>query len=153
MREPQTDIPGLVLNTTFQGSRVAFLPADLDRQLAQNNLPDHSKLLENLIRWASKDEIPLVVEGTGLVDCHIYHQPNRLVFHLVNLNNEAAWRQPVHELNPLGRLKIQIKIPNDVLGNTVRLLVSDQSISSKIESGWCSFEIDSVLDHEVVVIS
>src|SRR5690625_1369327 len=68
MREPQTDIPGLVLNTTFQGSRVAFLPADLDRQLAQNNLPDHSKLLENLIRWASKDEIPLVVEGTGLVD-------------------------------------------------------------------------------------
>lgn len=38
MREPKTDVPGLILNSSTSGSRVSFLPADLDRRFARDNL-------------------------------------------------------------------------------------------------------------------
>jgi hypothetical protein len=77
----------------------------LDRRFARDNLPDHGDLLANLIRWAAKDDIPLAVEGPGLVDCHLYRQPGRLILHLVNLTSAGTWRQPVHELIPIGTLR------------------------------------------------
>src|SRR5438876_990471 len=95
---------GLMLNDRAGHGRVAFLPADLDRRFARDNLPDHGDLLANLIRWAARDHIPLSVEGAGLVDCHLYRQPGRLILHLVNLTSAGAWRQPVHELIPVGPL-------------------------------------------------
>jgi hypothetical protein len=71
MREPKTDIPGLILNSISGGGRIAFMPADLDRQFGRYNLPDHGNLLANLIRWAVKDDIPLTVECAGLIDCNL----------------------------------------------------------------------------------
>lgn len=153
MQVPKTNIPGLILNTKPGGSRIAFLPADLDRQFGRYNLPDHGNLLENLIRWAAKDDIPLTVKGTGLVDYHLYRQSGRLILHIVNLTSAATWRQPVHELISIGPLRVRIKLPDDVNGKSLRLLVSNQKISANVTNGWSHFEIKSVLDHEVIVIS
>ena len=153
MREPKTDIPGLILNTSSGGGRVAYLPADLDRQFGRYNLPDHGNLLANLIRWASKDNIPLAVECAGLVDCNMYQQKGRLILHLVNLTSAGTWRQPTDEYIPIGPVKVRVKLPEDVRGRSLQLLVSDQKISGKVEKGWVQFTIDSILDHEVVVVS
>jgi hypothetical protein len=153
MREPKTDIPGLILNTSPSGARVAYLPADIDRQFARYNLPDHGNLLENIIRWASKDNIPLKVECAGMIDCNLYRQPNHLILHLVNLTSAATWRQPTEEFIPVGPLKIGIKLPEDVTGKIHQLLVSKQNISAEIKDGWVSFTIPSITDHEVVVVS
>lgn len=152
MRQPKTDIPGLILNTKYKG-RIAFMPADIDRRFAQNNLPDHGNLLGNLIRWVAKDNIPLKVEGTGMIDCHLYHQTGRLIMHLVNLTNPAAWRQPIHELTASGPFKVRVKVPVDVHGKRLQLLVSGKQALPLIKNGWVSFEVMSVLDHEVVVIT
>lgn len=153
MREPKTYIPGLILNTNQRGSRIAFMPADLDRQFGLYNLPDHGNLLANLIRWAAKGDIPMTVEGRGLVDCHLYRQAGRLILHIVNLTSTATWRQPVDELISIGPLKVGIKLPKEVQGKNLRLLVSDQKIAANVTNGWTHFEIKSVLDHEVVVIA
>ncbi len=153
MREPKTDIPGLVLNTTTQGSRIAFLPADLDRRFGRDNLPDHGNLLANLVRWLVKEEIPLSVEGAGLVDCHLYRQPRRAILHLVNLTSAGTWRQPVHEFIPIGPLRIRVKLPVGMHGQNVKLLVANRAVSAVVEKGWCRFEIKSLLDHEVVVLT
>ena len=153
MREPKTDIPGLILNTISGGGRIAYLPADLDRQFGRYNLPDHGNLLANLIRWASKDDIPLAVECAGLIDCNIYHQPGRLILHLVNLTSAGTWRQPVDEFIPIGPVKVRVKLPEDVRGRSLQLLVSDQKISPVMEKGWVHFTINSISDHEVAVIT
>jgi hypothetical protein len=152
MHQPKTDIPGLIVNTQHKG-RVVYMPADIDRRFGQNNLPDHSDLLKNMIRWAAKDNIPLNVEGAGMVDCQLYHQPGRLVMHLVNLTNSATWRQPIHELISVGPFKVRVKLPKDVTGSRLRFLVGDQQVSPIIKNGWASFAVKSILDHEVVVIS
>src|SRR5262249_40232491 len=132
MRESSTDIPGLVLRDSAGQGRVAFLPADLDRRFARDNLPDHANLLANLIRWAARGSPPLVVEGPGLVDCHLYHQPGRLVLHVVNLTNAGTWRAPVHELIRIGPLHVRVKLPNDVRGKTARFLTSEGRASARV---------------------
>jgi hypothetical protein len=152
MRKPRTDIPGLILNERPGHGRVAFLPADLDRRFARDNLPDHGDLLANLVRWAARDRIPLVVEGAGLLDCHLYRQADRLILHLVNLTNPGAWRAPVHELIPVGPWSIRAKLPDGVAGRKLRLLVSGAKVSATVRNGWSRFAIKSVLDHEVILI-
>lgn len=152
MREPKTDIPGVILHSIASGGRVAFLPADLDRRFGHDNLPDHGNLLANLIRWVAKGEILLSVEGAGLIDCHLYHQSGRVILHLVNLTSAGTWRQPVHELIPVGPLQVRIKLPADVRGKRTRLLVSGKAATIRTTAGWSRFEIKSILDHETVVI-
>jgi hypothetical protein len=168
MREPRTDIPGLILKESSgetpdeagrrpalplaSRGRIAFLPADLDRRFARDHLPDHGDLLANLVRWTARGRIPLVVEGPGLMDCHLYRQPGRLILHLVNLTSAGTWRQPVHELISVGPLRVRAQLPEDVRGRRLRLLVSNRTGVASVRGGWCDFEIRSVLDHEVAVI-
>ena len=153
MREPKTYIPGLILNTISGGGRIAFMPADIDRQFGRYNLPDHGNLLANLIRWAAKDDISLAVECAGLIDCNIYRQPGRLILHLVNLTSAGTWRQPVDEFIPVGPVKVRIKLPEDVYGRNLQLLVSDQKTSGTVEKGWIIFTVNKITDHEVAVVT
>ncbi len=153
MREPKTDIPGLILNARPNQGRVAFLPADLDRRFARDNLPDHGNLLANLVRWTAADNLPLVVDGHGLMDCHLYSQPGRMILHLMNLTNPGAWRQPVDELIPVGPLQVRVKLEPDVRGKNVKFLVAGQKHSTTVKNGWSHFQINSILDHEVVILT
>jgi hypothetical protein len=153
MREPKTDIPGLILNTTANGSRIAFMPADIDRQFGRYNLPDHGNLLANVIRWASKDDIPLAVEGAGLIDCNLYQQPGRMILHVTNLISAGTWRQPVEEYIPIGPLSFRVKLAKDVKGEFLNLLVAGQKIPAVVKDGWSHFQVQSILNHEVIVLT
>lgn len=153
MRIPKTDIPGLIVNSTTGGGRIAFLPADIDRQFASAYLPDHGNLLANLIRWASHDNIPLEIEGAGLIDCNIYHQDGRMIMHFVNLISAGTWRQPIDEYIPIGPISVRIKLSEDVQGKNLNFLVSGQKIAAVVSNGWSQFKINSILNHELVVIT
>jgi hypothetical protein len=152
MRVPKTNIPGLIINMKKQGSRIAFIPADIDSQYGRDNLPDLGNLLANIVNWAAKDDTGLNIEGAGMVDCHLYEQPGRMILHIVNLSNSGAWRQPVDEFTAIGPLKVRVKLFKGVKGNSIRALASRQNISAEVKNGFSYFEIKSILDHEVVVI-
>jgi Hypothetical glycosyl hydrolase 6 len=152
MRTPRTDIPGLLVREQ-NGARIAFLPADIDRRYQQGNIPDHGDLLANLVRWTAKASIPLEVQGPGLIDCHLYRQPGRLVMHLVNLTSAGTWRIPVEELIPVGPLTVRVKLPEGVSGKRLLLAVSGVSATPVISpGGWAQFEVKSILDHELAVL-
>jgi hypothetical protein len=153
MRQPDSGIPGLLLNTLSGGGKVAFLPADLDRQFGQYQMPDHGHLLANLVRWVAGDGIPLKVEGAGFMDCHLYRQDNRLILHLVNLSGEGAWRSPVHEILPVGPLEVSVRLPSGLRPVRVELRVAERDQAFELEAGWCRFTVDRLHDHELVVIS
>jgi hypothetical protein len=153
MRVKKTDIQGLIINITKSGSRVVFMPADIDRQFARNNYPDHGNLLANIIRWVTKDDIPLSVEGAGLVDCNLYHQPGRMILHISNLISAGTWRAPIDEYIPIGPISVSVKLSEDVKqAGDVKMLVSGQIVTSSVRNGWCQFKINSILNHEVIVI-
>jgi len=143
----------VVLNELPGGGRVAYLAADLDRCFGRDHLPDHAALLANLVRWAARDRIRLQVDGPGLVDCHLYEQTGRLILHLVNLTNPGTWRPPVHELVPLGPVRVRVQLPEGVVGRSAHLLVADETTALSVNDGWADFQIEAILDHEVVVMS
>jgi Hypothetical glycosyl hydrolase 6 len=151
-RNGKTEIAGLVTSERTAGGRVAYLAADLDRRYARDNLADHGNLLANLVRWTARDDFPLAVQGPGLLDCHLYRQPGRAIFHCVNLTNEGTWRAPIDELVPVGPLRVRMRLPDDVRGRRLRLLVSGQKPALAIDQGWARFEIASLLDHELAVV-
>lgn len=152
MREPKTDVPAVVLSQRGQ-ARVAYMPADLDRRYAREHLPDHAALLANVVRWAADGGVPLAVEGRGLIDCHVYEQPGRVILHVVNLTSEATWRAPLDELIRVGPFTISVRLPQLVTGATARLLVSDADVPVVVDTGLATLVIDRILDHEVVVIA
>ena len=128
-------------------------PGDLDRRFARDNLPDYGNLLANLVRWTAGAEMPLLVDGCGLIDCHLYSQPGRMILHLMNLTNPGAWRQPVDEFIPVGPLEVRVKLQPDVRGKNLTSLVAGQKHSATVKDGWSHFQINSILDHEVVVLT
>ncbi len=96
--------------------------------------------------------MPLSVEGPGLVDCHLYRQPGRLILHLVNLTSPGTWRAPVEEFIPIGPLRVRVRIPEGMTIRRMKLLVSEQKPSLTIDNGTALFQIPSLVDHEVAVL-
>ncbi len=152
MRTAKTDIPALIVHERPGRGRVAYLPADLDRRFARDNLPDHANLLANLVRWTARDELPLQVDGPGLIDCNLYRQPGRLILHLVNLTSTGAWRGPTDEIIPVGPVRVALQVPDDLAGRNVQLRVSGQKVGLATAGGWIRFELPTLGEHELVVI-
>jgi hypothetical protein len=150
MRQERSDVPALVL-TRHGGSRVAYMPADVDRRYAREHLPDHATLLANTIRWAAHGDVPLDVKGPGLIDCHVYTQPGRIIVHLVNLTSEATWRAPLDELIRVGPFSVTVRSPETLARRRCRLLVAGLERPLRSATGPARVDIDSILDHEVLV--
>jgi hypothetical protein len=148
----RTDIPGLVVTDRSGAGRVAYLAADLDRRYARENLGDMASLLANVVRWTAKDDIPLTVEGAGLLDCHLYRQPDRVILHCVNLTNEGTWRGPIDELIQVGPVRVRVRVPDGMRVRGLRLLVSGEKRQLHATGGWVAFDLRSILDHEIAVI-
>jgi hypothetical protein len=151
MREPSTPIPAAVLHSAGN-SRIAYLPADLDRRLTRDNLPDHARILGNLVKWVAKGSLPVHVEGVGLIDCNLYSQEKRMILHLVNLTSAGTWRSPVHEFIPVGPFEIRVRVDSESSPVEVKLIVTERVLQAEVADGWCRFQVDSILDHEVAVI-
>ena len=152
MREPRTTIVALVLRALPGRGRVAFLPADVDRCFGRDHLPDHARLIANLVRWASRRPMPVEIEGPGLLDVNLYRQPDRLVLHVVNLTNPAAFRPYATDLYPVGPLRVRVEKPSDLAPARARRLVAGGESPCAIEDGWIMLSIERVLDHEVLAI-
>ena len=152
MREPHTRVPGLVISSPRQ-RRVAFLVADIDRRFAIDNLPDHCRLLTNLVRWAAQDRFPIDVDGPGLIDCRVYRQDQRLIVHLVNLTGTEARRAPVDELIPIGPITLRVKQAPGIAWHNVTTLVRRDKPTVVIGAAQVHVTLPRLLDHEVFVIS
>jgi hypothetical protein len=95
----------------------------------------------------------LAVEGAGLFDCNIYQQPGRLILHIANLISAGTWRQPIDEFVPVGPITVKIKLPKDISGKNLKMLVSGQKISATVTNGWSQFKINSIANHEVIILT
>jgi hypothetical protein len=144
MAEPQTAVPAVVLGSR----RVAYLAADLDRLYARYHHPDHGRLLANLVRWAARGDIPLSVEGAGVLDCHLYRQGEAVILHLVNLDQGGAWQGRLEEFTPAGPFTVRLR----AAGTRAVFLVSGGEVEVSGQDDWITVEVARITDHEVVVI-
>ncbi|MET9023256.1 alpha-amylase family protein [Actinopolymorpha sp. NPDC004070] len=153
MSTPRTDLPAVVTRSGANGRRAVYLAADVDRCYARHHHPDHGKLLANVVRWAAHGEVPLAVEGAGVLDCHLYRKGASLVLHLVNLDQGGAWRGRLQELTPSGPFEVRVRPPAGVSPTRAEFLVSEGDSELGLDDGWVTFGVERIADHEVVVLS
>ena len=150
-RKPETDIREVYLRE-LGTSRIAYIPWDIDRTFWEIMNVDHSKLLRNIINWATNEQPPVQVTGSGILDVTIWRQKKSMTVHLVNLTNPMMMKGPFRELIPIGEQKLQIKIPPNTKAKKIHLLVSDISPNNEISGNIASLAVPSILDHEVVAL-
>ena len=66
--------------------------------------------------------------------------------------DRRMFRTPVDELIPVGPLQVSVHLPDGVTGKNVRMLVAGRRSSASVRGGWVQFTVNSLLDHEVLVI-
>jgi hypothetical protein len=136
----------------FGLGRVAYIPWDIDRTCWQIMNFDHSILLQNIIRWALGDTVPVSVEGPGVLDVTVWRQQQSMTVHLVNFTNPMMLKGPFRELLPVGKQKLELRIPEDVNAKKVYLLAAGVEPLYEINGNQVSITIDQILDHEVIAV-
>jgi hypothetical protein len=58
----------------------------------------------------------------------------------------------VDALLPVGPVRVRVRLPPDVSGRALRLLISGRGSALEVRDGWAAFPLESVADHEVAVI-
>jgi hypothetical protein len=76
-----------------------------------------------------------------------------MILHIANLISAGTWRGPIDEYVPVGPISVKIKLTKDVQGKNLNMLVSGQKISATVSNGWSQFKINSILNHEVIIIT
>jgi hypothetical protein len=155
IREDRLDSPGLIVGSFGQG-RVAFMPADFDRQLGLDPLVEHQALMTNVFKWALGTDVPLIITGRGAVATSLLRQNGKLVLHLVNLTGADNLASPVTDYTPVGPLKVSLRIPAASTGRITRLAASGPRPSGRLLGAGASrrleFELANLIDHEAFII-
>lgn len=144
--------PGVFLRQIGQG-RVVYFPSDIDRTFWEVLSADLDRLLRNAVLWAAKGNLPVTVQGPGILDVAIWQQRNSLTVHLVNLTNPMMMKGPVREIIPLSRQTATIKLPVGKDVRQVRFLVdAGHRPAFHLQNQTIHLEIPSIALHEVIAI-
>ncbi|MHB1318203.1 MAG: alpha-amylase family protein, partial [Anaerolineae bacterium] len=119
-RVERTGIPEVYAHTSGLG-RLVYFPWAIDRCYWEILNEDHGLLLRNAATWVA-GELPVAVEGPGVLDVTIWRQEASLTLHLVNLSNPRAQQGPVREIYPLGEQRIGVRLPDGAQVKRVHLL-------------------------------
>jgi len=149
-RISDTDIREVYLRESGKG-RVVYIPWDIDRSFWKFMALDHSKLLNNIIRWALNEEPIVTVRGPGLIEVTAWRQKKSMTVHLVNLTNPMMLKGPFRELIPV-KAELNIKIPLNVRVTGVQLLLGEAKPEYEIRNGTLTLMVQQILDHEIVAI-
>ena len=98
------------LSAHLGGSRVVYIPWDIDRTFWEVMCVDHGRLLRNAIRWATNEAPPVEVEGPGVLDVTVWRQRDSMTVHLVNLTNPMMMKGPLREIIPVGPERVRIRL-------------------------------------------
>ncbi len=134
-------------------SRIVYVPFDLDRIFWDMLDADHGKLLANAVRWAAHDDIPVHVDGQGILDVTVWRQQQSMTVHMVNLTNPMMMKGPFREIYPVGAQNVRVRLPKDAKPKRVHLLTAGTSVEHRIENGWLTATVPSVAVHEVLAIN
>ncbi|TNC48710.1 Tat pathway signal protein [Rubellimicrobium rubrum] len=153
MRTRRTEVPAIAVRKGPNGSRLAFVLADLDRCYAREGAFEHAQILSNAVRWALRARPPVEVSAPGgLVAATAYAQEGRWIVHLTSRVVTAPVPGRQEHVIPIG--PVELKLHADSLtGSDVELRVSQTRPSIEPEGSSLTIAIERVVGHEVVVIS
>jgi hypothetical protein len=149
---PQTNEPAVVLRESGT-SRMAWFPGDIERTYWLTGHGDLLRLLHNTIRWVSRDERIVRVDGAGLIEIFCWETSPGYAIHLLNYTNPCAQHGWLRSANPLGPQTLTMRLPTGIEAKSVELLKAGQSPSFRFQNQVLQFTVPSLEDYEVAAIT
>jgi Hypothetical glycosyl hydrolase 6/Beta-galactosidase trimerisation domain len=147
-----TEEPAVVLREDGS-SRIAYFPGDIERTYWLTGHGDLLRLMHNTIRWTTRDEPIIHVEGEGFVEMLAWETAPGYAVHLLNYTNPNAQHNWLQSIYPLGPQSVSMTLPVGVKVKSVDLLRAGDTVPYHQEDGILRFTIPRVEDYEVAAIT
>jgi hypothetical protein len=147
-----SDEPAVVLREVGS-SRLAYFPGDIERTFWLTGHGDLLRLLHNTIRWITRDEAVIHVDGDGLVEIFAWETSPGYAIHLLNYTNPNAHHGWLSSIYPLGAQTVSMTLPSGVKVTAVDLLRSERRIPFRLEGPLLRFTIPRLDDYEIAAVS
>jgi hypothetical protein len=149
---PKTDEPAIVITEEGMSRRI-WIPGDIERSFWKTGNGDLSRLLQQSIRWISRDRAPVHVTGDGLLEIFAWQTEPGFAVHLLNYTNPAFAKGWFREIYPLGAQTVRMDLPEGVKVRRVQLLRAGTDVRFKRDGQSLEFVIPTVRDYEVAAIT
>src|SRR5262249_23702557 len=113
---------------------------------------DLSRLLRNTVNWLLREERPVTIEGSGLIETFAWETQPGYAVHLLNYTNPNAHRGWVREFYRIGEQKVRMKLPEGKRISRVELLKAETEVPFRKSGTSTEFTIPGVLDYEVAAL-
>jgi hypothetical protein len=149
---PQTDEPAVVLREDG-ASRLAWISGDVERTWWLTGQGDLLRLIHNTIRWVTRDERMVSVEGPGFIEMFCWETAPGYAVHLLNYSNANAFHGWMQSVEPLGPQRVSMKLPAAVRVQSVELLRAERHVPFHLEDHVLQFTVPSLEDYEVAAVT
>jgi hypothetical protein len=146
-----TGEPAVVLQESG-ASRLAYFPGDIERTFWLTGHGDLLRLMHNTIRWLTRDERIVQVDGDGFVEMFAWETAPGYAVHLLNYTNPNAHHNWLNSVYPLPPQTVSLKLPSGVKVKTVELLRAGNTTPFELNDDVLRFTIPRVEDYEVAAI-
>jgi hypothetical protein len=149
---PRIDEPAVVLRETGF-CRMAYFPGDIERSYWLTGHGDLLRLLHNTIRWITRDERIVHVEGEGFIEMFSWETNPGYAVHLLNYTNPNTHHGWMQSIYPLGPQTVWMKLPQGVRVKSIELLRAGKRVVFSLDIQVLQFTIPRVEDYEVAAIT
>ena len=150
--QPHTTEPAVVLRESG-ASRLAWFPGDIERTYWLTGHGDLLRLMHNTLRWLTREERVVGVQGDGLVEMFAWETGPGYAVHLLNYTNPNAHHGWVSGVYPLGPQTVTMRLPQGVHVKSVELLTAGDSVPFHVADQALRFTVPRVGDYEVAAIT
>ncbi|HLY40227.1 MAG TPA: alpha-amylase family protein [Terracidiphilus sp.] len=147
-----TSEPALVLREAG-GGRAAWFSGDVERTYWLTGHGDLLRLIHNTLRWLTRDERVVIVEGAGFVELFCWETDPGYAVHLLNYTNPNTHHGWMRSVVKLGPQQVRMNLSEGVRVKAVDLLRADRSAAFEMKGGELRFTIPSMDDYEVAAIT
>jgi hypothetical protein len=133
-------------------SRLLYFAGDVDRTSWRSGHTDLSRLLQNSIRWVSRNETPVSIAGDGVIESFAWETEPGFALHMLNYTNPAMHKGYIRKFYPIGEQKVSMTLPRAAKITRVELLCAEKDIPFVQKDRTVEFTVPRVEDYEVAAL-
>jgi len=148
----ETSEPAVVLREEG-ASRLAWFAGDVERTYWLTGHTDLLRLIENTIKWVTRDERMVSVAGPGLIELFCWETEPGYAVHLLNYSNANAFHGWMQTVEPRGPQHVSMKMPAGVGVHSVELLKAESRLPFELDDRGLHFTVPSMGEYEVAAVT
>lgn len=142
-----SDYPAIILSKRGRG-KVVYCAGTLFESFTKFHLDDHLNIFKSIISILSKDfNFQIRTNAPGSLAVEIRKNNKYIMLHLVNATGDM--KRPVGSFVPLNNISISVRLYKKP--KSVKAVRCGNEIKFKYEKGFVNFELQQILDYELVV--